>query len=66
MRRITNGIVGLIVVGFFVALLRQFDWDPFAAAEWALSWVWDSITRVADIWSNNETFQEVTKKPNDG
>jgi hypothetical protein len=63
MGRVLNGIVFLIVAGFVVALMRKFEWDPFEAAQWAIAWVWDSIDRVADIWSSNDTFKEATEKP---
>ena len=63
MGKLINGIVFLVIAGFVVALMRKFEWDPFAAGEWVLSWTWDSIDRVANIWSDNDTFQEMTEKP---
>ena len=63
MGRVLNGFIFLVVAGLVVAILREFGWDPFAAAEWAFSKVWATINHVADLWSNNETFREVTEKP---
>ena len=63
MGRIMNGLVGIVVAGLLVAILREFNWDPFAAAEWALSRVWEVISHVADLWSSNDTFKDATKKP---
>lgn len=63
MGRIMSGLGTLALVGLAVAILRAFDYDIFAAVEWAASWAWETISRVADIWSNNDSFKEVTKKP---
>lgn len=63
MNRIASGVLTALAVGLIVALLREFGWDPFLAAEWIISWVWEVVSRIADLWSSNETFKEVTKKP---
>lgn len=63
MSRIVNGIVFIVVAGLLVAILRQFDYDPFAAAAWAFDKVWAAIDHSADFWSDNETFQKVTEEP---
>lgn len=63
MSKVLNGLATLALIGLVVAILRAFDWDIIAAADWLLSWFWDTITKVADIWSNNDSFKEATKKP---
>lgn len=63
MGRVLSGFVFIIVAGLLVAILKEFDWDPFAAAAWAFNNLWNTITHVADLWSGNDTFKEVTKEP---
>lgn len=63
MRRISNVLVILAVTGLAVAVLRAFNWDPFAVAEWAFHHVWNTIDGAANLWSDNDTFREVTEPP---
>lgn len=62
MGKVLHFVVYIAVAGLAFAILRAFDWDIFAAIEWGLRTVWDLIMHVADIWSSNSTFRDVTKK----
>lgn len=61
--RFLNGLAFLALAGLIVAVLRVFDWDPFAAIAWGIDWVWHAINRVADLFLGNGTFREATKRP---
>ena len=63
--RVKNALVALIVAGMVYAILRQFDWDPFAAVGWVISWIWETIISIADLFSSSDTFKEATKKPSE-
>lgn len=63
MRTIINGIVMLVVVGLFIAIMRQFDWDFIAAFDWLFGLFFSIVNWIADFFSSNPTFQEVTNAP---
>lgn len=60
---IINGILALVVVGFGIAVLESFDWDIFAVIEWMFSFTYSIVDRIAEFFSSNKTFQEVTSAP---
>lgn len=53
----------LICLGLAYALLRTFNWDPFALLEWAWNWIVSIVTRIADFFTGNAAFQKATKAP---
>ena len=53
----------IAAAGLVIAILRQFDWDPFAAGAWAIDQAWTSLNHVADLWSSNDTFKHATRAP---
>lgn len=52
----------LVIVGFAVALLRAFDWDPFGVIDWIINWVITIITAISDWFGGNQYFQAFTDK----
>lgn len=56
-------ILGVFVVlGFIVALLRVFNWDPFGVIDWIIFWITTIITSISDWFGGNEYFQAFTNK----
>ena len=55
---ITSIFVGVIVAGFLFAVLRQFDYDPIAAFQWALNSVFSILKNIADKFTGNEWFRK--------
>lgn len=51
-----------VVIGFLVAILRVFDWDPFGVIDWIINWVLMIITSIADFFGGNEYFQKFTNE----
>lgn len=62
-RIIKNIIWGILLSGLMYALLRAFNYDPFAIVEWAWNGIFSIVTRIADFLTGNAAFQEVTKAP---
>lgn len=60
MRFIMNGIFMLVAIGLFIAVMRQFDWDFIAAFEWLFGLFFSIVDRIAEFFSNNKTFNEMT------
>lgn len=68
-RSIGNTI--LKVIGYFllggllIALLRAFDFDPFGIIDWIWNIGTSILNKIADWFSNNDTFQNVTRAPSE-
>lgn len=59
-----GSIVGaLLVGGLLIALLREFNWDPFALVEWFAMSLWELLNWIGDGFSSNPTFQEAVEAP---
>jgi hypothetical protein len=56
-------LLALVLIGFLIAVLRVFDWDPFGVIDWAWNLVTTVVTRISDFFSGNRTFQEVFTAP---
>jgi len=63
MKKFLRYFIIFALIGLVVAIIHRFDNDPFAAAQWAISWIWHWIEQMADLWSNNDGFKKATKKP---
>lgn len=61
-RTIISFIVGLLIVGLVVAVLRVFDWNVVAAFEWLIGLSMSIVNTVADFFMGNPTFQEYVVK----
>lgn len=62
-KMLINGVVGIVALGFIVAIGQAFGGDPFAVIEWLVGRGLDMIGAIADWFSSNETFKDVTKEP---
>jgi hypothetical protein len=62
-RTIGKVVSWVVMAGLLMALLRAFDWDPFAMLDWVWNFLLGLITRISDAISANQTFQEVTSAP---
>lgn len=62
MNKILTFIIGLLVMGLAVAILRQFDWNFIAAIEWLLGLGMRAVNTVADFFQGNPTFQDYVVK----
>jgi hypothetical protein len=56
-------LLGIVVTGLFLALLRAFNFDLFAVFDWAIAWVLNLLTTISDFFSGNATFQKVVEAP---
>lgn len=50
-------IIFIIVAGVFIAFIREFDYDVFAAFKWIFDWILDMIYRVADMFTDMDGFR---------
>lgn len=55
-------VSGVVVVGLIIALLRAFDWDVVALIEWVFNFIFTITNKIADMFSNNDTFNNIVKK----
>lgn len=62
-RIIMNIFWGILLIGLSIALLRAFNWDVFGIVNWIWNIASKIVYAVADFFSGNETFQNVTKAP---
>lgn len=62
MRVIISFVMGLVIIGVCVAVLRVFDWNVVAAIEWLFGMVMGAVNAVADFVQGNPTFQEYVVK----
>lgn len=62
MRTVLSFVVGLVVIGLCVAVLRVFDWNVVAAFEWLVGLGMGLVNTVADFFQGNPTFQEYVVK----
>lgn len=62
---IIGGIISLItfiiVGGFFIAILKRFDWDIFALGEYILNWIVYGLERVSEFFLGTPTFNEALR-----
>lgn len=71
MNMIIKIILIIVGAGFVMALMRAFNYDVFGIIDWiwrtgvnVISWVFNKpISGVADTFSGNESFQNLTKAP---
>lgn len=56
-------IIWTVVIGVLWAVLRQFDYDPFAVVEWVWNAFVSVITKIADFFSQSTWFQRIFSKP---
>lgn len=50
-------IIFIIIAGVFIAFIREFDYDVFAAIKWIFDWILDLIYRVADMFTGMDGFR---------
>ena len=50
-------IIGIIFIGFLIAVFRQFDWDVIAAFQWIFTQLWDLINKIANKFTENPWFR---------
>ena len=62
MKLVISFIVGIIIVGLCVAILRVFNWDFVAAIQWILGLGSTLINTVANFFQSNPTFQQFVVK----
>jgi len=62
LRIIMQVVSGIVVVGLIIALLRVFDWDIVALIEWVFDFIFTITNKIADMFSNNDTFKNIVKK----
>lgn len=62
MRTIIGFVVGLVVIGLCVAVLRVFDWNVVEAFQWLLGLSSLAVNTVADVFQGNPTFQKYVVK----
>lgn len=58
-----TAISTLLAGGLLMAILMQFDWDPFAVATWVIDWVLFALGRTADFFLQSDTFRSATEGP---
>lgn len=56
-------VIFVFICGLGLALLRAFDYDPFALIQWIWDWFVVVVTKIADFFTGNGTFQKATKAP---
>lgn len=62
-RMVKNIVVGVLLAGLLLALLRAFDYNVIALIEWGINFVVKIVGTVADWFSGNQQFQEITTAP---
>lgn len=58
-----KSLMYLIIGGFLFALLRTFDYDPFGVINWIFEMFMGTLTRIADVFTGNDTFRRLTSAP---
>jgi len=58
LRTILSIVVGVILLGLVIALMRVFDWDLGALLNWIWSWITGLIDGIASFFQNNSWFQK--------
>lgn len=61
--KILRALGWMVLLGFVVALLRAFDFDPFGIIDWVFGLTGRIIGAIADFFSGNTYFQALTNRP---
>jgi hypothetical protein len=56
-------LMGIVITGLILALLRAFNFDLFGLSDWLIAWIINILTTVSDFFSGNATFQKVVEAP---
>lgn len=58
-------LVGLLIIlGFFVGVMRVFNWDFIALVNWIWNVMSGFVLGVSDLFSGNESFRKIFSAPN--
>lgn len=64
LRTVLSIVLGVVLIGLGIALMRVFNWDLGALLNWAWNWVTGLIGAIADFFGSNPWFQSaVSSKP---
>jgi hypothetical protein len=56
-------LLGIVVTGLLLALMRAFNFDLFGLCDWAIKWIINVLTSISDFFSGNPTFQKIVESP---
>lgn len=56
-------LLGLVVSGLLLALMRAFNFDLFGLCDWLIKWIFSTLTTISDFFSGNPTFQKIVESP---
>lgn len=62
-RFIGKCLLGIVVTGLLLALMRAFNFDLFGLCDWAINWIISILTAISDFFSGNPTFQKIVESP---